>query len=885
MNQEFNLSVTPVREDGYLIRVERQSLGVPLAEEFVTTWQVEEWLEQARQLMNDPLLGLLRGNLFPHRTGELPAIDPGIPLPPSLVEFGQTLFNALFHGTIYQSWVTAKGIAHNRREVLHLRLGLKGNLLPRLPWEVLHEGNRPLATGTDVVFSRYQATYGTMSAVLTPYRSPIVEQNQPLRILMVLAAPTDQEVLELEREANHLKEELTNEGGSVGKIELTILNQPGREQLTHALEQGRFHVLHYAGHSNLGASGGDLYLVSDRTGLTEVLSGDDLAGLLVNNGIRMAVFNSCRGVYTATADPSNITESSNLTEALLKRGVPAVLAMAERIPDDVALTLSRLFYRNLKQHYPIDLSLSRARQGLLSSYGSSQLYWSLPILYLNPDFDGYLLPPLPLEQPHKSQEPVLVAAQPAIAPDDRDDLLVHPGFDLDTLDESYDYALPDHLDFAEPEDADREAVLSLLDELRSGSPADTDNPFSHEDNDLDEDIFEEEPKTAEDYIRLGRSLYHNHDLAGAISAYGQALQIDSQAAEAYSNMGIALEDYDSPAEALIAYKMAVQLDPSLEEAKQRLRRLEIAHNMAPHSGSAVTASRSAIQTPDPALSTLEPASESRMFAPGLKHTGAKQPRFPRMAIVFLCTTVLAGFGLWAAYNWRPDRPSNVLPEYGQIPTSNPPTTQTGTLVAQATQSFSQGDLRRGQAAIEQLLDQGNWVAADEAFSSVPPNRLENPTISFLRGRIAWEAVKRGDRTYSVQDARRYWETALRGKKDDPIYYNALGFAFYAEEDFKRASDAWVKAANLAVDQQKSSGKSTKALQDELVANAGLALAAQKSARSRPANQQNNLKQDALRLRNRVLRADSASFQPDALAKNWLWTEGAIADWRALLAQK
>ncbi|UBF27762.1 CHAT domain-containing protein [Kovacikia minuta CCNUW1] len=64
--------------------------------------------------------------------------------------------------------------------------------------------------------------------------------------------------------------------------------------------------------------------------------------------------------------------------------------MAERIPDDVALNLSRLFYRNLKQLYPIDLSLSRARQGLLSSYGSNQLYWALPILYLHPEFDGYL---------------------------------------------------------------------------------------------------------------------------------------------------------------------------------------------------------------------------------------------------------------------------------------------------------------------------------------------------------------------------------------------------------------------------------------------------------------------------------------------------------------
>ncbi len=237
-----------------------------------------------------------------------------------------------------------------------------------------------------------------MSSSFQFQQLPVVEPGQPLKILMVLAAPNDQEALALKQEALHLQEELQgvlrngNRNSRFSEIRLTILEQPGREQLTQALEHNHFQVLHYAGHSSLGAAGGKLYLVSNRTGLTETLSGEDLAGLLVNNGIRMAVFNSCRGVYTATTESASEVGEGNLAEALVKRGIPAVLAMAERIPDDVALNLSRLFYRNLKQLYPIDLSLSRARQGLLSSYGSNQLYWALPILYLHPEFDGYLQP-------------------------------------------------------------------------------------------------------------------------------------------------------------------------------------------------------------------------------------------------------------------------------------------------------------------------------------------------------------------------------------------------------------------------------------------------------------------------------------------------------------
>ncbi|MEO8892530.1 MAG: CHAT domain-containing protein, partial [Coleofasciculaceae cyanobacterium] len=382
MAQEFHISVTPLGGDDYLVRIERVAPGVPLAEEQVR-WSVDDWLLSARQLMNDPLLGVLQGNSsFGDDIFFLPEWDEPVSQSSlNLVALGQQLYNALFQGSLRDSWMMAQAIAQNQRSVLRLRLGLKGTALPRLPWEVLHAGDRPLATGTDVAFSRYQ---------LGPdFRHPAYafssKPHQPLKILMVIAGPSDQESLELAAEASHLQEELKalspNEPPA---IQLTILAQPGRECLTQALEQGQYQVFHYSGHSNLGDSGGDVYLVSDRTGLTETLNGDDLAGLLVNNGVQLAVFNSCRGAYVANQSDSN--QDKNLAEALVKRGIPAVLAMAERIPDEVALTLTRLLYRNLNQGYPIDLSLSRARQGLIAAYGSNQLYWALPVLYLHPEF-------------------------------------------------------------------------------------------------------------------------------------------------------------------------------------------------------------------------------------------------------------------------------------------------------------------------------------------------------------------------------------------------------------------------------------------------------------------------------------------------------------------
>lgn len=396
MFQEFQLSVTPLDSNRYLVRTEKVAPGVPLAEEQVH-WSVEDWLEVARSLMNDPLSRLLQGGeASPEDPLFLPGQLPNRPSTTNLISLGQQLYDALFQGSLRDSWIMAQGIAHNQRAVLRLRLGLKGTQLPRLPWEVLHTGGkeslnacyRPLATGTDIAFSRYQINAPLGNPIL-----PIAKvKDRPLKILMAIAGPDDLDNLELQQEAQALKAEL--EKGIEGRdpaIDLTILSHPGREELTQALEQGQYQVFHYAGHSNLGDSGGNVSLVNPATGLTEQLLGEDLAGLLANNGIQLAVFNSCRGADTVLGENSGGEQENTLAQALVKCGIPAVLAMAEQIPDEVALTLTRLFYRNLNQGYPIDSSLARSRQGLISAYGSNQLYWALPVLYLHSQFDGILM--------------------------------------------------------------------------------------------------------------------------------------------------------------------------------------------------------------------------------------------------------------------------------------------------------------------------------------------------------------------------------------------------------------------------------------------------------------------------------------------------------------
>ena len=818
MAQEFHISVTPLGEDEYLVRIERVAPGVPLAEEQVR-WPMENWLAQARQLMNDPLLGLLQGGgAFTEDVFFLSEWDePANPSTRNLVELGHELYNALFQGSLRDSWMMAQAIAQNQRQVLRLRLGLKGTRLPRLPWEVMHAGDRPLATGIDVAFSRYQLGPGVWNPRQTFPSSP----NQPLKILMVISGPSDQEMLELAQEASHLQEELQRRTpNGPPAIQLTVLEQPGREQLTQALEQGHYQVFHYAGHSNLGDSGGDVYLVSNRTGLTETLNGDDLAGLLVNNGVQLAVFNSCRGAYTAASNALENGKERNLAEAVVKRGIPGVLAMAERIPDEVALTLTRLLYRNLNQGYPIDLSLSRARQGLISAYGSNQLYWALPVLYLHPEFDGFL----PNDNPEKREGLFFIPEPP-------DTSLLHKADDV-IFTRSARPALP-------PEDEDE--LDGFLGDLGSNEP-DADDPAA--------------------FIR------------------GLLSQMDPLP----PNPEVALPNVDAENGSRDRSQGASwELPANSSEATPSSRKESVTSSSAGRTETSVTQALASANTTQVA---------ERRKATGIQSWWQKLQAVPRLWMILGATGALAIalLGFWAFQSRNPQIggiqpiPSPTLPLTDR--TGDATKADTSKVTAMAIEQLSQGNIAQGQNTVEELLNREALQSADAALAVVPKSRLDDPAVSFLRGRLAWQSIKKGSKDYDLSDARRYWETARKGQPKSVKYLTALGFAYYAEGNYARANNAWFDALQVIKESQAGATVAKDNAKGEtLTIYAGFALGLRQEAQKQPADKRASLLSKSLNMRQYVMNNDPVNFNPDALSKNWLWTEKTIQEWRSLLGAK
>ncbi|MEA5572335.1 cell division protein HetF [Calothrix sp. UHCC 0171] len=849
MTQEFHISVTLVGQDYYLVRTEEVAPGVPLAEELVN-WPVAEWLAAAGHLMNDPLKSVLQGDAMVRNSVNLAAL-------------GQQLYNELFQGTLRDSWITAQGIAQNHQEVLRLRLGIKDNQLARLPWEVMHAGDRPIATGPYIAFSRFQN--GLVDTSRLPSNNmPIPPDEGGIRVLMVISSPTDlvrldllkEEVIKLQAELRRQQPSNT-EGGFLPEIQLTLLEQPGREELTQALEQGRYHILHYSGHSNLGASGGEIYLVSRRTGLTETLTGDDLAGLLFNNNIQMVVFNSCLGAYGATSDGNLETGERSLTETLVKRGIRSVLAMSERIPDEVALTLTQLFYRNLSQGYSVDLCVSRVRQGLISAYGSHQMYWALPILYQHPKFKGNLSPGLYLpvgSELLSEYEPPSMRATPSLYSDVVDD-----GEMTLPLDEMIPSSLTD--DNSELDWLGEETWGDLVDEIE-----DFDDPSYAEDSAIVSDLF--------------RQLDRQKSLEDELD------ESTSMTAELVNNTDI--DDEESIPGIEVSGDLS-SLDREVERWREaRNRRENQPGSLIPQHQYASAGSnlKNNQDNSGVAVSTQDHIS---VVEPGV--TRHQNKLLPLIGIVGAGAIALAVGINW----WQNQQNPPILSNLPQV--SSPINNQinlekekTEIVTAYATEKLAQGDLETGLRAVEALLNRNALPEAKTSLAVISQEHINNPSVNFYRGRLAWQSLQIGDKSFSIDDARRYWETAVKAKPDSIIYANALGFAFYSEGNIDRATDSWFKALDLAAtkEQQLSatpmSAKATvKATQhDNLTASAGLALILYKNAQKESGAKREQYLNEAVKLRQKVIADDPQNFQMDKLAQNWLWDEKALKDWKLLL---
>ncbi len=334
--------------------------------------------------------------------------SPGSALPYSvrlMQTLGIHLWQWLFSGSIQTALNQSQGIAMGRNQPLRVRLDVRDPDLIGIPWEIMQAqaGVPAISLGQQVLFSRTISDVGA----LRPMRS-----DQMVNVLVVLgqdatiangpmttsppktSSETSSETktvrLRLEQEAVALRRVLENVShfATTAGCFVDTLVQPTPAELLQKLNSGRYNVLFYAGHGVPAPDGGMLFLSP-----TGTMNGTELAQVLTRVGVKLAVFNACWGALPDQRSGQTIPRSS-LAEVLLHHGVPAVLAMRDSITDDEALAFIQTFAQALAERLSIDHAVAIARQNLLTLFKFNQQAWTLPVLYMHPEFDGELVKPL-----------------------------------------------------------------------------------------------------------------------------------------------------------------------------------------------------------------------------------------------------------------------------------------------------------------------------------------------------------------------------------------------------------------------------------------------------------------------------------------------------------
>ncbi|HAO12009.1 MAG TPA: hypothetical protein DCQ51_12760 [Planktothrix sp. UBA8407] len=323
-------------------------------------------------------------------------------------QFGINLWQWLFQGSIQASLHRSQGIAIGQDQPLRIRLDLRDPDLIPIPWETMQpQGGQPaISLSQNLWFSR--TTFD-----VNPLPQRLAAQG--LNILLVLGESQIQHPGQVSPNSEFSKLALEKEAIAIGQAfeqcsmdtlgnrvdsrvscSVKTLIEPTVKLLIAELETDRYNVLFYAGHGVPAPDGGLLFLRPDTT-----VNGTELAQVLVRCGIILAVFNTCWSAHPAVEKVSIASNSlfqaipsSSLAHVLIHHGVPAVLGMRDSITDSEALSFIQAFARALGERLPVDQAVAVARQHLLALYKFNQPAWTLPILYMHPEFDGVLVQPL-----------------------------------------------------------------------------------------------------------------------------------------------------------------------------------------------------------------------------------------------------------------------------------------------------------------------------------------------------------------------------------------------------------------------------------------------------------------------------------------------------------
>ena len=285
--------------------------------------------------------------------------------------YGRILFEAIFRegDDLVTGYRAALTIARREKKRLRVRLCLTEqgpSALRRLVWEELYDPRERIVFGRsrEIVLTRF---------LRTSIAPPEILAERP-KILAVVSAPHDlatYHLAELDVAAHH-----ATLGGIVERADLESLTGPASPFAIRArLLAERHSILHVVAHGRARRGSGAPHLVlEDDAGHVNLIGSEVLAETLIDLDLRLVVLVACHG-GAHDKDPFE-----GLATALVRRGIPAVVAMRREIGIEAATCFVEHFYTSLARQGRVEVAVNEARHQLYLADPDDPA-WATPVLF------------------------------------------------------------------------------------------------------------------------------------------------------------------------------------------------------------------------------------------------------------------------------------------------------------------------------------------------------------------------------------------------------------------------------------------------------------------------------------------------------------------------
>lgn len=264
--------------------------------------------------------------------------------------WGQALFQAAFATPEAAQLYADMQLAEQAGQRCQLTLGCDLAPVLQQPWELLHDGQGPLAFRGITVRRQLPA----------PTAGQRPRPTAPLRVLLIVSRPEDVGFIDPRTSVRPLLEAIA--ALEPGIVQLDFCEPPTFARLEELVGQARrarrpYQIVHFDGHGTYLPHSGVGALVFETDQATrELIGGPRLGDLLSRLQVPLVVLEACR-----SADLSDHPPHDSLAPALLAAGVASVVAFSHAVHVEAARLLIERFYRELAVGRTVGQALDEAR--------------------------------------------------------------------------------------------------------------------------------------------------------------------------------------------------------------------------------------------------------------------------------------------------------------------------------------------------------------------------------------------------------------------------------------------------------------------------------------------------------------------------------------------